>query len=189
MKRTLMLVLMGTAFLVPIDAEAQRTRNRNRGGVRQAPVASSGRLANCRTPARGQAFDCRSRVVYSSYDRYDNRRWNAGRRDGLWIRADWRGVRLFASGRHARRAVLNQGRLRDVLGRRTVERLRDVGHDAGLRGRLAGRWENARGRGSVLIVTMGRVEIAEFIDFDRDGYVDEMFLARGTNRRRTVSRW
>ena len=53
MKRTLMLVLMGTSFLVPIDAEAQRTRNRNRNSVRSAPVASSGRLANCRTPARG----------------------------------------------------------------------------------------------------------------------------------------
>ncbi len=189
MKRKLMLVLIGTSMLVPIDAEAQRSRNRGREAARPAPVTLSGRLANCRAPARGQAFDCRSRVVYSSHERYGARRYDNRRFEGLWVRADWRRGRMSFGRGHGRHALLNRGDLRDILGRPTVQRLSDAGRYAGLRGRLAGHWEDTRGRGAILIVTMGGVELAEFIDFDRDGFVDDVFLARGHRSRRVASRW
>ena len=96
---------------------------------------------------------------------------------------------MRVDGRRGRRGFLTQKHLRDVLGRRTVQRIRDAGHNAGLRGPLAGRWEDARRRGSVLVVTMDGIEVAEFIDFNRDGFVDEVFLARGHRNRRVVSRW
>jgi len=96
---------------------------------------------------------------------------------------------MSVSRRHYRHALLTKAHLRDILGRPTVQRLRDAGRNAGLRGPLAGRWEDARGRGSVLIVMMGGIELAEFIDFDRDGFVDDVFVARGHRSRWVASRW
>ena len=87
----------------------------------------------------------------------------------------------------ARNGVLNQGRLRDVLGRRTVDRVRNAGRRAGLHGSLRGYWEGDRYGGAILVITMGRVEVAEFVDFDRDGLVDEIFLIRSDYRLRRVS--
>jgi hypothetical protein len=36
---------------------------------------------------------------------------------------------------------------------------------------------------------MGGVDVAEFADFDRDGFVDDVFLVQHSRNRRVVSRW
>jgi len=89
---------------------------------------------------------------------------------------------------YAANGVLNKGRLRDVLGRRTVDRVRDVGRRAGLRGSLRGYWRSDRYGGATLLITMGRVEVAEFVDVDRNGVVDEIYLIRGDRGLGRVSR-
>jgi hypothetical protein len=88
----------------------------------------------------------------------------------------------------ARQGVLNKSRLRDVLGRGMVDRVRHAGRRAGLRGSLRGYWESDRYRGAILVITMGRVEVAEFVDFDRNGVVDDIFLIRANQGLRRVSR-
>ena len=84
---------------------------------------------------------------------------------------------------------MNQHQLRDMLGRRALDRVHDAGRRAGLRGALSGHWENTRGRGEILVVSMGRVEVAEFVDFNGDGFVDEMFLVGNGRGRRIATRW
>jgi len=185
MKRQLMMVLLGAAFLAPIDAEAQRAQSRGQRASRPAPIAASGRLARCLAPAGAQRFDCRSRVVYSS----GSRRSGSYRASRLRVRANWGRVRMLPLGHRTRDRVLNKSRLRDVLGRRTVDRVRNAGRRSGLRGSLRGYWQNDRRGGTTLVVTMGRVEFAEFVDFNRDGRVDEIFLIRNDRGRRTARRY
>ena len=189
MKRKRMTALLGAAFLVPLQVDAQRVRSRDRAVHQQpAPIHSSGRLTRCRAPAGGRSFDCRSRVVYSSHSAYGRPRAYHG--NHVWVRADWgHHVRMTRFGRGARHAVMNQGDLRDMLGRRTVNRVRDAGRRAGLRGSLRGYWQNTRGRGAILVITMDRVDVAELVDFDRDGFVDEVFLVREAKGRRMAHRW
>ena len=88
MKRTLWMVLMGTSFLIPIEAEAQRYGARNAPASRQiAPV--SARLANCRAPSGGRAYACRNDVHTNVVYRYAGDRRNRFRR--AWVVAHWGG--------------------------------------------------------------------------------------------------
>jgi predicted amidohydrolase len=179
MKRELMSVMLGASFLVPVAADAQRARATRVG--QPAPVTVSGRLANCRAPAKARAFDCRSRVVYSSRASYA-----PAYRGHVWIRADWGRIRLVRVHAQRRDRFLNQSELRDILGLRAVHRVRDEGRRAGLRGALRGLWFDAGRDGRVLVVRMEGVDVAEFVDFDRDGIVDEIFLVRPGRDRRFV---
>lgn len=178
MKRTLWMVLLGTSLLIPADATAQRHRNAND----RAPERSA-RLADCRAPSNGRAYVCRSeptsRVVY----RYAGApRPTAAAR--VWITPSWARVRIDF-GRHdvrfaPRRGEVGQRWLRDVLGDRTVRRVRDHGRGAGLHGRVSGHWVE-RYRGDILVLTMEGMEVARLIDRDLDGRVD-VFLLRNFER-------
>lgn len=181
MRRKLWVVLVGTSLLIPIEANAQRGQNRGRTSVQRVP-AVSGRLAECRPPAGARPFDCSARIVYSS------RAYGSNRPGVVWARTDWGRVRIRTDFRRGRWGVLNQRQLRDVLGRRTLDRVRDVGRKSGLRGSLRGRWHQAGRSGDVLVVTMGGREVAEFVDYNRDGFVDEVLVPRNVRGRRVASR-
>lgn len=170
MKRELMSALIGASILVPKDMEAQRGRDRGPRVQQPAPAVVSGRLNRCRPPSGARAFDCRSRVVYTSGTRWAPRRVNAA-----WIRADWGRVR-FAPVRYRRDRFLNQGELTRLVGPHTISRIRKEGRRSGLRGPLHGEWIRAPRSGRVLVVTMDRVDVAELVDFDRDGIVDDVYL-------------
>lgn len=179
MKRELMCALVGASFLIPANTEAQRGRDRGPRVHQPAPVVVSGRLSRCSPPSGARAFDCRSRVVYTSGTRWAPRRANAA-----WIRADWGRVR-FAPIRYRHDRFLNQGELRALVGQHTVTRIRKEGRSAGLRGALSGEWIRASRAGRVLVVTMDRVDVAELVDFDFDGIVDDVYLIRhGVDRGR-----
>ena len=187
MKREMMAALIGVSFLVPSDADAQRGR---RGGhvAAPAPVTVSGRLANCRRPADARPFDCRARVVYRSGPRYVSPRAGYS-----WVRVDWRPIR-YAPVRYARvdrydrfDRYLDHGDLRHLLGRRTVDMLRDEGRRMGLRGALRGEWLDVRRQGRVLIVRMEGVDIAELVDIDWNGTIDDVFLLRHNRFGRTLA--
>jgi hypothetical protein len=168
MKRELMSALLGASLLVPVGVDAQRARHR---APQPAPVTVSGRLGHCTPPAGARPFDCRARVVYSSGVRYGPRPSRAA-----WVRVDWGRIRL-APVRYVRRdRFMNQGELRRLMGRHAVDRIRDHGRRAGLRGGLRGEWVQDGRRGHVLVVRMDRVDVAELVDFDRDGVVDDIFL-------------
>lgn len=182
MKRQLMSVLVGASLFLPAGADAQRARAHRAN--QPTPMNASGRLAVCRTPAQARPFDCRARVVYSSRAR------TVVRPDGrLWIRASWGHLRLGTFGHRGRDRFLNQSDLRDILGLRTVHMVRDEGRRAGLRGALRGHWIEGGAHGRVLVVTMDRVDVAEFVDIDRDGLIDEVFIVRPGRDRRVVGRW
>jgi hypothetical protein len=164
------------------EADAQRVRggngDRNRGPVeRLEPVRAPGRVVAPRaTRVRAGAPRHRAgrntRVVYSSRStlpRY--------RRTGAWVRVDWgRSVRFRVVRGRSFRGFLNGRELRDVLGHRTVRLIRDAGHDVGLRGALRGRWLAEPGLGDVLVVTMGGADVAEVLDYNRDGFVDDVWI-------------
>ena len=180
MRRTLWMVVVGTSLLIPMETVAQRGQSRGRTTVQRVPTVS-GRLAECRPSAGARPFDCRARVVYSS-GAYIPIQVGVE-----WARTDWGHVRIRADSRRERWGVLNQRQLRDVLGRRTFDRVRDVGRRSGLRGSLQGRWHQARRSGDVLIVTMGGWEVAEFLDYNRDGFVDGVLVPRDVRGRRVAS--
>lgn len=176
MKRELMSVLIGASILLPMDAEAQRNRGRDRDRndrndrvTQPAPVRASGRIAY---PVRARALPPQTRVIYSNYG--GSVRHRAGR---VWIRADWGRPHLVPVRHRARYdRVLDQRDLRDILGKRMVERVRDAARDSGLRGQLRGHWVNARRDGLILVVTMEREDVAEFVDYDHDGDFDDIFV-------------
>ncbi|MDH3271357.1 MAG: hypothetical protein OEN56_08505 [Gemmatimonadota bacterium] len=198
MKRELMSVLIGAALLVPADANAQRNRDRSndRGERVQklAPVTTGGRVA-----PRGVRAGVRplynGRVVYSAGRpgrgaRYNGRIVYRPHRAGfVTVRADWGRVRLHFDRRQRFDRRLGQGELRRLLGRETVDRLRWSGRRVGLRGSLRGHWVDTRRNGLVLVVTMDRVDIAEFIDFDRDGFIDDAFIFDHGQRRGWNQGW
>ena len=188
MKRELILALTGLALLIPADAEAQR-RNRSGGDdrvrerddrvERLEPVRAPGRVFRTRPRHR----NVRSRVVYTSRSR--NPRYSVGH---VWFRADFGDVR-FRRGFFGRHVILTTNDLRDLLGRHTVRRVRDAARRAGIHGAMRGRWIGQRGGVRVLVVTVDGFEVAEFSDYDRDGFVDQVFLIGDRRPRRTVSRW
>lgn len=178
MKRELLTVLIGASLVMATDAAAQRARNRGgerereRGGrvEKLEPVRAPGRVI-ARPVYRTPPVDRRTRVVYSS----GMRRPVIGRAH-IWLRTDWGRFRVsFARMPHGR-AFLNQGELRRLIGPDTLERIRASGRHAGLRGSLRGHWEVEPRRGDVLVVTMEGFDVAELVDFNRDGFVDEVFL-------------
>ena len=72
-----------------------------------------------------------------------------------------------------------RARLKDIVGNRTVKELRRHRNRLGLRGELHYRWSDLGRRGLVLQVRVGRMPLAEFIDFRGDGYVDVVRLSQG----------
>ncbi|KPJ83025.1 MAG: hypothetical protein AMS19_05855 [Gemmatimonas sp. SG8_23] len=183
MRREWILILAGASMLAATEVEAQRHRDRERDeGNRERverlePVRAPGRVVA--PPVRRPTYpahvdrrhDGHRRVVYSSRGHRPRHRGNA------WVRVDWtprlhvRPVLVVRPG-----AVLSQGELRRMLGKRAVRDIRDAGFSMGLRGRLRGHWVHQRGFGIILVVTMGGSDVAEFVDYDRDGFLDEAYL-------------
>lgn len=197
MKRELMTVLIGATLLAPTSLDAQRRArsDTDRARVdRLDPITVQGRLAGCRG-GRG-AFACRDRVVYSSHRRFRSpatyrtvRAYRPHRTGRFTVRADWGRVRLRLD-RHARLGrLLHQAELRQVLGPHTVNRLRAYGRREGLRGPLRGHWVGTRRRALVLVVSMGRADLAEFVDYDRDGRIDDAYVFERRRHRRLADGW
>ncbi|NNL30431.1 MAG: hypothetical protein HKO77_05380 [Gemmatimonadetes bacterium] len=198
MKRELMSVLFGAALLVPMDTEAQRGRGRADNDSPRVqklePIATGGRIAP-RGRVSARAPYAHDRVVYSSNTRYRvprayrSGRWNVGYRDArIRVRFDYGRVPIFARHRPRSGGQLNPAELRRVLGHETVRRIRDSGRRAGLRGAVRGHWVDGRRHGLVLVVTMERVDVAEFIDYDRDGWIDDSYFFRHDRGRRWIGR-
>ena len=179
MKRELMTVLIGAAILLPVDAEAQRNRarngnrdNRSERVTQPAPVRANGRIAyRGRTTSR--ALPPRTRVIYSNRGGYIQHR-----QGNVWIRADWGRPARWQAPRYRARydRELKQKDLRDILGKRTLDRVKDEARRAGVRGKMRGRWINARNDGLILVITVDRVAVAEFVDYDHDGRIDDAFV-------------
>ncbi len=198
MKRELKSVLLGAALIVPVDAEAQRGRGRaaddNPRVEKLQPITTGGRVAP-RGRVAARAPYARDRVVYSSHSAYRvprvyrSGRWNVGYRDTrIRGRLDYGRTPIFVRHRNRFDGRLNQGELRRVLGHETVRQVRQAGRRAGLRGPVRGHWVDARRHGLVLVVTMERVDVAEFIDYDRDGWIDDSFFFRHDRGRRWIAR-
>lgn len=187
MKRNLMSLLLGASVIMASDAEAQRNRDRGNDRVvqqngrveRLEPVRARGRVAP-RVTYRARP----GRVVYSSrhgYNWHRNRYWVNTRIDRFYF------DRRFDRARRDR--ILRNKDLKDLLGNRTVKRVKEIGRDAGLRGPLRGYWVHERGIGRVLVVTMDRIDVAEYADFDGDGYIDEALLIAPDRFRRGARGW
>lgn len=198
MKRELMSVLLGAALLVPMDAEAQRGRGSAADGDARVqklePITTGGRVAP-RGRVAARAPYSRNRVVYSSQTQYRVPRayrsggWNRGYRDTrIRVRFDIGRAPIFVRPRARFEGRLNQAELRRVLGHDTVRRIRQSGQRAGLRGAVRGHWVDTRRQGLVLVVTMDRVDVAEFIDYDRDGWIDDSYFLRLDRGRRWIAR-
>ena len=186
MRREVLLALTGLVMVLPVDAEAQsrdrsgdRARERNQHVERLEPVRAPGRVYRVRPRHR----DVRSTVVYRS--RGHRARFSVG---NVWIRADFGEVR-FRRGFYGRHVVLQTDDLRDLLGRHAVRRVKNAANRAGIHGPMRGRWVGQQRGVRVLVVTVNGFEVAEFSDYDRDGFVDQVFLIGDRRPRRTVSRW
>ena len=186
MRREVVVALTGLAILVPLEADGQRrdrgadrARERDDRVERLEPIRAPGRVFRTRARHRGAP----ARVVYTSRSRHP--RYSVGH---VWLRADFGDLR-FRRGFFGRHAILDTNDLRDLLGRHTVRRVRDAAHRTGIHGSMRGRWVGQRGGVRVLVVTVDGFEVAEFSDYDRDGFVDQVFLIGDRRPRRTVSRW
>lgn len=201
MKRELTMVLLGAALLVPVDVEAQRARGRAAdadGRVEKLePITRGGRVAPRARPARVRVRPGRvaDRVVYSSHSRYRAPRYHRSGRIGrpyrdarIRVRFDWGLAPIVVRDRVYLDRRLNPGQLRRVLGHATVNEIRRAGRRAGLRGAPRGHWLDSRRHGRVLVVTMDRIDVAEFIDYDRDGWIDDAFFFRDARERRWIDR-
>jgi hypothetical protein len=182
MKREAFILLIGASLAGSTDLEGQRRGKRDRHVdervERLEPVHAPGRVV-ARPVYRSAPHGGRraSRVVYTS------RRGYGG--EVGWIRTDWRrAIRLRPIPLSRHRDFLNRGELNGMLGRRTVERIRDAGRSAGFRGAMRGHWVVQRGFGDLLVVTMGGSDVAELVDFNRDGIVDEMYVVGPVGHRR-----
>jgi len=118
----------------------------------------------------GRRYD---RIVYRSY-----RPYRIYRGSRILIRADWGPIRIRYDYDYGRRydGYLYAGELQHLLGHNTVTRIRRAGHRAGLRGALRGHWVDGGSDGHILVVTMEGVDVAEFIDYDRDRLIDDAFI-------------
>ena len=174
MKRKLWVVLVGTSFLIPIQADAQRARSRRVPVTRHVDAWASGRLASCRAPSGGRAYVCRADTRRNVVYRYSGT--GRARSSRNWVLAEWGDMHMHLAGRFTRSGSISQGRLRHMLGAATVRRVRDLGRRAGLRGSLHGHWVESRRLGAVLTLSIGDQEVAQFLDYDRDGLVDDVLL-------------
>ncbi len=174
MLRTLWMVMLGTTFLVPAEAEAQRARGAStRDGRAVAPVGSA-RLVSCPAPSGARAYRCAPEVRRRVGVRPVAPVPRVAQR--TWVSAGWRGAPIFLTWRDLRRAELGQGRLRQILGRPTLDGIADHGRRAGMRGPVRGHWARGRWAGTVLVLTMRGGEVARLVDYDRDGLVDDLLL-------------
>lgn len=180
MKRAALVMVIGSVLLGAGEADAQRN-DRNRGRERDDRNGRVERLDPVRAPGRVVARPAYSpdrsyrggstRVVYSSRR---HRPDYVGR--GAWVRVDWtRAVRFRPVARYGRRAFLNRGELNDLLGRHVVRDIRDAGRSVGLRGALRGHFVYQR-HDTILVVTMGGNDVAELVDFNGDGFIDEAWV-------------
>lgn len=140
-------------------------------------------LREVRANNRVGYVDTRGRIDFGV-----GRGWNArvevfndNRRYAYAYRPNWRRVRWNVRFHVNRRTrfyddVLNRRELRDLLGRRTTDRLKDHARRVDARGRLVGRWVQYGRRGRVLQVRAGGVPIAELIAFGGDRRVDVVRL-------------
>lgn len=201
MKRELLSVLIGAALIVPVDVEAQRGRKHvpERGPrvAATAPAVASGRLARCRAPAHARSFECRpaNRVVYTSRAGYSGSGgyrqatvYRPYRDNRIRVRLEWGSDRPYFRARPYMAGTVGPAQLRRILGPRTVNQVRRAGRRLGLRGAPRGHWLESWRHGLVLVVTMDRVDVAEFVDYDRDGFVDDAFFFRHDGGRRWISR-
>jgi len=185
MKREAFILLIGASLTGSTDLEAQRGQNRDRNNdervERLEPVHAPGRVVARpvyrSAPQRGHRS---ARVVYSTRRSYGGH--------AAWVRVEWgRRVRFRPIAVHGSRSFLNRGELKAMLGRRTVERIQDAGRSVGFRGPMRGHWVAQRRGGDLLVVTMGQSDVAELVDFNRDGIVDEMHVV-GTRGYRQAAR-
>jgi len=210
-KRELVSVLIGAALVIPVDAEAQRGRrapgddgpgDRRPRVEKLDPIRHGGRVG--RRAPRSRPHTARVAYVRGGpvrydqavhrYDRavhrYDRAVYRAGRirrpfRDArIRIRLDWGRAPIHVRGRIHLDRRLNPGELRRVIGHRTVTRIRRAGRRAGLRGAPRGRWIETRRHGRILVVSMDRVDVAELVDYDGDGRIDDAFYLRHDRVRR-----
>lgn len=190
MRRALLTLVIGASFAFAADADAQRARARDgettraRDGrvERLEPVQAPGRVV--RPVYRAPSRDHRARVVYSSGVRYP-----AYRTGHAWVRVEWARVRYTPVPLRHRRAFLNQGELRRLLGHDSVRMVRNAGRQAGLRGSLRGHWVADGPRTLVLVVSMDGFDVAEFVDFEGDGFIDDVFLVGPAGGRRAGYGW
>lgn len=170
MTRPMMLALLGASFLIPAHVDAQRARAPR---VARAVTPQSARLAECRAPSDGRAYVCTAPTSGVVYRYAGPPRPTTAR---VWIRPTWRHEDVHLRWRGVRRGEVGRGRLRQMLGARTLREVRDHGRRAGLSGPVRGRWTEGRRGGSVLVLTMRDQEVARLVDRNLDGHVDVVLL-------------
>ncbi len=183
MKRELLSILLGAAFLAPAGADAQRPRARAADGgprvERLEPITRGGRVAPRTRVARVRHAPAPSRIVYTSHAGYRAPLAYRPYRDSrVRIRLEWGHAPLRLHERPYLDRSMSPGELRRLLGPHTVNRIRRAGRRSGLRGPVRGHWIDTWRHGLVLVVTMERTDLAEFIDYDRDGLIDDAFFFR-----------
>ena len=181
MKRELTALLLGAALIVPADAEAQRAKGRVDDGPRVlkvAPVRAPGRVTGGGPRADVRPRPRARRVVYTTHTAYRAPRLHRPLRDRrVRVRLEWdRAPFHFRAPRFQGR--VGPGELRRILGPRTVSRVRRAGRRVGLRGAVRGYWIDSWRHGVVLVATMEGIDVAEFIDYDCDGRIDDAFFLR-----------
>jgi hypothetical protein len=184
------ILLIGASLACTADADAQRARGRDgetdrardRRVERVDPVHTPDRAA--RPASRTTTRDARARVVYSSGIRY---RGHA--RGAAWVKVDWGRIRYRALPVRQRRAFLDQVELRRLLGDESVIRVRQAGRRVGLRGSLQGHWVVAGSRTNVLVVSIDRFDVAEFVDYEGDGFFDDAFFVGPAGEHRSGFGW
>lgn len=94
-----------------------------------------------------------------------------------WARESWTDV-IFGGRSPDRDARIAEPTLGGILGDVVLGRLARLGRDAGLSGRIDGRWMPLGSGGSVLQLRMGGVPLAELADLNRDGRAEVVYLKR-----------
>ena len=168
MKNLGRIVIMGAALLMPAQLSAQPGKWGRRGGDielshRRGPVYS------CPSRVGIRGAGCRGRLARVAI--------RPGARRG-WVRARWGALHVYSPRTRARSVRIGERGLREVLGPRTVRRFRRLSRHAGLRGPMTGVWQTSRRFGSELHVRIAGRRVAEVYDYDRDGYADQVLLAR-----------
>ena len=147
--------------------QAGRGRGRGNGNGNGNAVNASARQGNgppfCRNgqghPTKGRAW-C------------EQKGWVG---NTTWAREGWGDV-IFGGGVPSQERTVGQGGIGGILGSVITGRLTSFGRQAGLAGSMDGRWVPVSGGGSVLLVRMGGVPIAELADLNRDGRADMVLL-------------